>query len=438
MSGVSRSLTRWKIIVVVLMVVGYSGCYLCRSNYSVMLTSIADELTAQGFSPEEALIRLGQIATFGTLAYMLGKFLTGTVADFLGGRRNVLLGMSGSVLFTLLFAVSGTIPLFTLAWVGNRAAQSFCWIGMVKITGRWFSYSTYGTVMGIISLSYLFGDAAARAFMSLLIRAGLGWREVFFTTAGTLFALTVANWMGLKESPRDVGHPEPEANPLNVYGETSPEDDAPGSLRSLLMPLLTSPEFLVVCAISLGLTLLRETFNLWTPTYFTQVVGSTPSQAAVQSSLFPLLGGASVLVAGWLGDRLGALGRASVILGGCSLAGVVMWILGTFNFSGQMVAAVGLVSLIGFLMLGPYSYLAGAISLDLGGKRGAATACGVIDGIGYLGGMLAGDMIARLSVAFGWSGTFRALAGVALLTSVAAAGFFIIQQRKLVARPENV
>ncbi len=424
-------LSRWQFVTVALMVIGYSGCYLCRSNFSVMLTSIADELTQAGMSSDAAHIRMGLIASLGTVAYALGKFVTGSVADFLGGRRNVLFGMFGSVLFTALFALGGGVPMFTLAWIGNRAVQSFCWTGMVKITGRWFSYSTYGTAMGVISLSFLFGDAAARAFMSLLIQLGLGWREVFWAAAGVLFCLAVLSWLFLKESPRDVGFEEPVANPLNVYGETTNREDPPTTLRSLLVPLLTSPEFLVVCLLSLGLTLLRETFNLWTPTYFSEVVGSSPARAAVQSALYPLLGGASVIVAGWLGDRLGPLGRASVILGGCALASIAIWALASLDFSGRAFAAVALVGLVGFLMLGPYSYLAGAISLDLGGKRGAATACGIIDGVGYLGSIMAGDSVARLSVAFGWAGAFRALAGVAALTSLAAALFFAIERRKL-------
>ena len=34
---------------------------------------------------------------------------------------------------------------------------------MVKVTGKWFSFANYGTAMGVVSLSYLFGDAAARS-----------------------------------------------------------------------------------------------------------------------------------------------------------------------------------------------------------------------------------------------------------------------------------
>ena len=109
----------------------------------------------------------------------------------------------------------------------------------------------------------------------------------------------------------------------------------------------------------------------------------------------------------------------------------VLWLLGSIAFAPHAAAPVWLVGLAGFLMLGPYSYLAGAISLDIGGKRGGATACGIIDGVGYLGAMLAGENVARLNIAYGWSGALKALAGVALLTTLAAAAFLVIQRRKI-------
>lgn len=424
-------LARWQCIVVALLVIGYAGCYLCRSNLSVAMPLIEQTLILDGYSPEVARLWMGRIVTLGVLAYTIGKFITGTLADFLGGRRNMLTGMGASVLFTLLFASSGTVPFFTLAWFGNRAVQSLCWTGMVKITGRWFSYSAYGTAMGVISLSYLFGDAAARQFMGWLLAAGLDWRQMFFAAGGVLGVFFVLNWLWLKEGRRAIGRDEPEANPLNVYGQ-APREQQPLDLRNLLVPLITSGEFWVVCLLSLGLTLLRETFNTWTPTYFVEVAGSTSAQAAQQSALFPLLGGVSVVLAGWLGDRLGRSGRALVMLGGCSLTTVVLWSLGSLVPGESSRLPVILVALAAFLMMAPYSYLAGAISLDLGGKRGGATACGIIDGVGYLGGVLAGVTVARLSIAYSWSGVFRALAAVALLTSLAAALFLYIQRHKTV------
>ncbi len=47
-------LFRWQFLTVALMLVGYSGYYLCRSNLSVALPLIADELAARGLAPDHA------------------------------------------------------------------------------------------------------------------------------------------------------------------------------------------------------------------------------------------------------------------------------------------------------------------------------------------------------------------------------------------------
>src|SRR5215467_1191587 len=138
----------WQSLTIALLVTGYAGYYLCRSNLSVTLPMVAAELASRGLDPAIARLRLGSIASFGVLAYAVSKFVSGSAADFLGGRKNFLLGMAGAVLFTLGFAASGgTIPVMSLMWIGNRAIQAMGWAGMVKIASRWFSRKTYDTVM---------------------------------------------------------------------------------------------------------------------------------------------------------------------------------------------------------------------------------------------------------------------------------------------------
>jgi OPA family glycerol-3-phosphate transporter-like MFS transporter len=408
------------VLTLVLIVTGYAGYYLCRSDLAVAMPLLIAEMGSRGIPPDEARIRLGTIASLGVLAYAIGKFPSGWLADFLGGRRNFLFGMAGSILFTILFGMAGGIPLFTLAWIGNRLVQSLGWAGMVKIASRWFSYSSYGTVMGIVSLSFLFGDAASREFMSVLIGAGLGWRGIFYAAAATLGVLLLINLALLKESPEKIGYPEPPANPANLF-QSDGEKHTPESLSSLLGTFARSRVFWLVCLLSCGITILRETFNLWTPTYFTQSVGLTVADAAQKSALFPLFGGISVLLAGYLSDRLGRTGRAAIILYGMLLSAAVLSALAYADFGGSKAAPVALVTLVAFVMIGPYSYLAGAISLDFGGKQGSATASGLIDGAGYLGGVLAGNSFASVSVMWGWKGAFASLAAVALLSSIAAA-----------------
>jgi sugar phosphate permease len=420
-------LRRWQALTVTLLFLGYAGYYLCRSNLSVASPLIIADLAASGWNANEAKVRLGALVSVGVFAYAVGKFLSGGLTDLLGGRRAFLLGSVGAIGCTALFALGGGFPVFTLAWALNRLLQSTGWPGAVKLTSRWFSFSSYGAAMGVVSLSYLFGDAASRSFMGWLIAHGVGWRGVFFAAAGVMLIIFLANLLLLKESPREIGEAEPPEKPLNSAAED--EISAKGALKSALAFFFSSRAFWVVCALSLGTTLLRETFNTWTPTYFTEFVGLSKAEAASKSALFPLFGGVSVLLAGFVSDKLGRNGRALIILLGLLLSSAGLWALGHARFGGAPALPVLLVASVAFTLIGPYSYLAGAISLDFGGKRSGATASGIIDGVGYLGGVLAGGAVARVSVSFGWQGAFTALAGVALLSSLAAA-IFLIEQRR--------
>ena len=89
-----------------------------------------------------------------------------------------------------------------------------------------------------------------------------------------------------------------------------------------------------------------------------------------------------------------------------------------------------LIAVVAFCLLGPYSYLAGALALDFGGAKASAASSGIIDGVGYVGGILAGGSIARLAVAYGWRGVFIALALVSGFSTLAA-GYLFLQQRQV-------
>jgi OPA family glycerol-3-phosphate transporter-like MFS transporter len=388
-------------------------------------------MARHGLSASSAQIRLGFIASVGPVAYALGKFVSGALADVGTGRRSFLGGMAGSVVFTILFAMSGGFPIFTLAWIGNRLFQSQGWAGLVKVSSRWFSYSTYGTVMAFVSLSFLFGDAISRWMMSQLMAHGVGWRGVFFFAAGALTVLMLTNMLLLRDDPEERGLPAPEINPRNVYADEEPTGEGERArIGAILRPLLASFPFWMVCVLAFGATMLRETFNLWTPTYFVQFAGLTSSAAASRSALFPLCGGISVLLGGYLSDKLGPNGRNILIMAGMTGCTVSLVLMGLVpDHAGEWAPTV-LVGLVGFMLLGPYSYLAGAMSLDFGGERGSATAAGIIDGFGYLAGWLSGDTVARVAVAFGWRSAFLCLAGVSLLTALVAL-VLTVHQRKL-------
>src|SRR5271165_7694397 len=105
MATISPAALRFRqITTVVLLFGGYGALYFCRADLSVATPLLVEELVRHGISHADAIIRMGSIASFGVLAYALGKiFLTG-LGDFWGGKNNFLIGLGGATVFTLLFA----------------------------------------------------------------------------------------------------------------------------------------------------------------------------------------------------------------------------------------------------------------------------------------------------------------------------------------------
>ncbi len=168
-----------------------------------------------------------------------------------GGRRIFLGGMAGSIVFTIVFAMSGGFPIFTLAWIGNRLFQSQGWAGLVRVSSRWFSYSTYGSVMAVVSLSFLFGDAGCRWMMSQLLAHGVGWRGVFFLPRQRSGSCCLINLLLLRETPAERGLPAPEVNPRNVYADEEPGAEQHAKNRRDFAP--PSHQLRVLAGLSAGL-----------------------------------------------------------------------------------------------------------------------------------------------------------------------------------------
>jgi sugar phosphate permease len=424
---------RWRqAAIVALLFGGYGALYFCRADLAVATPLLIEELAKHGVSHADAIVRMGSIASFGVLAYGLGKLFLGGLGDVWGGRVSFLIGLGGATAFTLLFTSGLSLPLFSIAWIGNRLTQSLAWAGLIKVSSRWFDYSSHGMIIGILSISFFVGDAVSRQWMAMLIDHGYGWRSLFFFAAAVAGFFLTVNFLFLRESRVDAGYSEAQPNPRNLFAES---DSRPQNLKALLLPLVRSRAFVLVCLLSLGCTIIRETFNIWNPTYLRDYLGFSNGDAARMSGIFPAVGAVSVLATGWLGDRLGANGRSLILFLGLTAATLGLLLLMSLrpNSTGPMLPLLA-IGVIAFCLLGPYSYLGGAFALDFGGKQAGAISSGIIDGVGYTGAVAAGYGVAHISVSFGWRGVFAALSAVSALAAFGAGRLYWLNAAPAPAR----
>ena len=388
----------WSTIAV--LVVGYIGIYLCRKNLSVAIPLLQK---AFGTSKEQ----LGAIASVSTAAYLVGKFVNGPVIDALGARR----GLVGSMLLVAVFGALGgfapSIGVLIVLYSLNRFAGSASWGAMVKLVPTWFAPATTGTAVGVLSLSYVVGGALAAVVASQIVAVGGGWHAVMALPSLILVVLVMVTFFAVRVGP--LAAPAKEASsPAPHVGAT-------------IARLFGRRAFWVTCALSLTLTLTRESFNTWSVDFLASIQKGAVHKAAWQSTLFDLAGGVAIIAFGFAYDRIAPSARKWLVAACLALLAGVVAALPVVAASSPWGAA-WLVGAVGLLVYGPYSLLAGALAIEAGGVAAAATAAGVIDGIGYAGAMLAGAPLGRLLDAGGYGLGFRVLAAIMAASAVVALG----------------
>jgi sugar phosphate permease len=377
---------------------GYIGIYLCRKNFSVANPLIRK---AFGLSKEQ----IGIVATYSTWAYMVGKFLFGPIIDRVGGRVAFLLSLGTVAVFGAFGGMVQSLPALVVVYSLNRLSGSAGWGGMVKQVPDWFPARSMALAMGILSLGFVFGGICATLLAGAIAQwTANNWRWVMSGPSLVLAAILLLCWTVL---PRGATRPAAQSS-------------GPGGGRfqfQHVLELLRVRQFWIVCALSFTLTLLRETFNTWTVDFFQTMGTSSIQLAAFLSTPFDAVGAVGIVLLGWVFGRIGKRVRMWLVCG--ILSGVAVLVVGLPALAARspwlgMVVVGG----IGFLAYGPYSLLAGVLSVEIRGKEYVATVAGIVDGVGYLGGSLAGQQFGRILDVGGYRLAFNCLAGLALISAI--------------------
>jgi sugar phosphate permease len=399
------------------LVLGYIGIYLCRKNFAVANPLIRE---AFGLTKEE----IGKVASYSTVAYVIGKFAFGPIIDRIGGRVAFLLALLGVAVFGALGGMVSSLAMLALVYSLNRLAGSAGWGGMVKQVPDWFPPRSMALAMGVLSLGFVFGGVCATVLAGFIAEwSGNNWRWAMSGPSIVLAAILLLCWAALPREKTQVQRPKAKAqdsaSTIRSDGGLSRTGDTTRFQFRRIADLLTIRRFWIVCALSFTLTLLRETFNTWTVDFFKTTGGVEMSSriAAFLSTPFDALGAVGIILLGWVFGRIGSAARTRLLFTILSVLAVLIFLLPTLGAQNMFLATVG-VGGVGFLAYGPYSLLAGVLAVEIRGKEYVATVAGIFDGVGYLAAILAGQQFGRILDVGGYRLGFNCLATLAAASAI--------------------
>ncbi len=407
----------------------YAFFYMTRYNYTAVAPTLADLL---GWKNTD----LGIFETLMPLVYGLSVVLNGPFADRTGGKKAFLFGAIGVALMNFLFGMASLavsspavwegaglsrhvvtpaalkfglsggmiLTLMAIVWGMNGFFQSFGALSIVKVNAQWFHVRERGTFAGIFGVLIRMGLLLAFQGVPLILLV-LPWQYAFWIPGACVLVLFVINYLFMYNSPKDAG-----LGDFDTGDEIEGDESQPSSLTFVIKKVFASRLMWMIALGSMMIGFVRRSVvDAWWPKYFVDFYGANKSAFAtylpyiIATWGIALAGIAGGFVFGIASDRTFGGRRAPVITFGFIGMAVVLALFGVsdlLNF-GPIFAACCLV-LLSFFVNGAHGMIGGAASMDFGGKRAAASAAGLFDGMQYLAGAFVGIGVGYITTNWGW------------------------------------
>jgi len=303
-------LTRRRVVFGIL-VTAYVTVFFHRMAPGVVASDLASSFNTTG-------VALGSLAAAYYYIYTAMQIPSGVLADTLGARTTVTIGALVAGVGSILFGVAGDFDTAVIGRLLVGLGVSVVFVGLMKSNAVWYADREYGRISGLTLLLGNLGSILAAGPLALLLLS-VSWRQAFVGAGVFSLLLAVANWLWVRNSPRDAGFP-------SIHQQqglaTPPERNRHWllDLRDVLGRRAVWPGFWV----NLGMTGTLFAFaGLWGVPLMRDLHGLERAAASLYTTL--TLGGFALgaFKAGWLSDRIGR--RKPVILGS-ALASVIAWL----------------------------------------------------------------------------------------------------------------
>ena len=421
----------WEMTLLVCMYGAYAVLNICRTTVVISSPAMLDD-------PELELNKTmwGAILGWGTAGTLLGKLTTGILADRFGGRKVFLISIGFCMLATAIFGMVSKVFFFSIAFFIAMLAKSAGWPSMANLIRSWYPKFWRGRIWGILSSSSMSSSLFTSLVMGSLLLV-ISWRWVIASSLPIAGIFAILLFFYLKQSPTDVGF---EAMP-SVDGdnnENNPNathhlDNA--SLGKALISFLKSSRFWLICISIMSLTILMA-FQSFLPLYLKEMFNLSPGKAGIASSVFPLGSMFSIVIGGFIFDKLTKKRRIFVLGGMMTVATgcvVILLLLPESNIQETSLLWTALSAIMVFgLMIAPcYLIPMSVFSLDFGGKH-CGVLVGIIDAAGYSASMifefLGGAVVDQVN---GWQQFLHIILNVSIIGTISLVLFLIIDHRAL-------
>ncbi len=386
----------------------YAFLYMGRYNLTVSKNALGDLMTKEDF---------GIIFGAGTITYAFAFLINGPLTDRMGGKKAILAGALGSALMNVLLGIITYLVIvknlvinvalvFSFVYAANMYFQSFGAVAIVKVNSSWFHVrerGIFGGIFGIlISMGIYFafdwGTAIVQAtqaklttdlnFIQSTLRALIGVSEtgvdqtwwVFFIPAILLFMFFIIELFLLKDTPGQAGFKD-----FDTADASSGEEDGEFNLMVLLKKIITNKIILTIAAIEFCTGVLRNGIMHWYLIYTKEIGLSADHFLREHWGLILMLAGSfGGIFAGFISDKIFGSRRGPVA---ALFYGLMIVLTITMGFVLKLNPFIlgAVVSFMSFAVIGTHGMLSGTATMDFGGRKGAATAVGMIDGFVYLG-----------------------------------------------------
>ena len=396
----------------------YATMYMGRYNFGLVNKKLSD---TYGFDTTQ----IGTIISTASLIYGVSAIFNGPIADRIGGRRAMLIGVSGAVVFNVAFGLGAylgaldskalLLGYFTTVWSLNQYFQSYSAVSLVKVNASWFHISERGRFSAIFGSMIQSGRAGILSLGGLLVVAG-PWPWVFFAPAAIMAVMGILTFLVVQDSPERAGY---EAFDTQDAGSG---DGGNVDFAYVARKVFTNPITLTIAAAEACTGVVRKGFDEWFPRYMQEHLHLSTGSGVFQRGAWSIVlaGVAGAFAAGYASDIFFDNRRPPVALLGYGLQAVALAAISLAPSTTAIMAAFVLNS---FAVSVVHSMLSGTASMDFGGRRAAATAAGMFDGMQYIGGTLAGIPLGWVIKTYGWGGWGPAMAvfslvGLALMSTL--------------------